>query len=531
MVKPNRRKRHRKPKAQAEAVKKRTLKEILLTPSSIIVALIAASSVIYRLLTAQPIDTRGDAYWIWRMCRELIEQGKPFAPPGIWDHRMLRWALSLPVMTIQRLFDASPASYYIWPILTSTLTVVFIYLIVSKLVSRTAGIFAAGIMMLYPEMAAQGSQIMPTGTAAMYVTIAIYCLLQWKESPKWFWPVMIAGLVFCGYGAKITTIFVLPGFMTALLYYGYQDKWNLAVFKPVTFFLVTFMLLFAAECLIFQHITTTTGGRIGCLMKGRHGSMEKRIESLDSKGDTSWRGRAGTLREYLLYFAAYHKYLKQNNAFLMNLGFLMAAMLILLKNKRLYLLAFIFIPAYLLFTYAVLGTYPFMRMERINNRYYIICYAVSIMMFVSGVFNLSDRLKIKQPGTFSEKTFRTAAASIVCLLAMGFLLDVPTLSSNVRITRNNYQKVEQARESGLPVLMKMTDKQKKDWNCIKRYRAFYGTTEENFYARPKAVKLSDEKGNESVYYVLEDNGVRSSKTYLLSSKTGNFIFIKHSQGD
>ena len=469
------------------------------------------------------------------MCRDLVEQGRSFAQPGIWDHRMMRWALSVPMIIIQKLYDSSPASYYIWPILSSTLTAIFMHLIGTRLISRMAGIFSAVIIILLPEMVSQGSQILATGTAAMFIMIAIYCLLRWKESLKWIWLIVASTLVFCSYGAKVTSVFFLPGIIISLLYYSYKGKWNFQIFKPVTIFMITFLLLFVAECLIFQKITSTPGGRAACLLKGRHGSVEKRIESLDEKGDTSWRGRAKTLPEYLLYFAAYHKYLPQRNAFLLNFGFLLAALLILLKNKRLYMLAFIFIPAYLMFTYAVLGAYPFMRMERINNRYYTACYAISILTSVCTMISLNSKFSFKNPGNLPKK-YGTVVnfGFMACLIFMFFFIDPPSLRSssnlNIKITQNNYEKIEQARNGMYPILMKATDNQQKDWKYIKRYRAFYGDSRFSFYERPKAVKLSDQQNRDSVYYVLESNQARKFDACLLSSITGNFVFQKFTQG-
>ncbi len=503
-----------------------SFKNILFSTPGVAILLMILS-ITMRMLTAQPIDTSGDAFWVWRMCRDFLDHSKPFAPPGIWDHRMLRWALALPMIISQKLFDASPASYYIWPIISSTLTVIFTFLIANKLTSRFVGVLTAITMIFYPAMVYQGSQFMPTGTAAMFVIIAIYCLLKWIDSRNYAWIFLASALVFCGYGAKVTTVFFLPGIILSLLYYSYKGMRKIQTYKPVVVFMGFFLVLFVIECMVFQNITTTPGGRAGCLFNGRHGSVDKRIESLDKKGDTSWRGRSETLSEYLLYFKAYHKYLRPANAFLLNFGFLMAVVLVLFKNKKLYILAFIFIPAYLLFTYAVLGTYPFMRMERINNRYYTVSYAISIIIFMCGIYSFKDRLNFKEFTCCSKKYgLGICLTTITSLVLLYFLVSIPLTGKNVTITRNNFQKVKLARESACPILMKVTNKPKKDWKWIKRYRSFYGSTETSLYARPKGIKIKNNAGEDSAYYILELNKARIRKQYLLSSIRSDFVFMK-----
>jgi len=484
----------------------------------VIIIAITIFSLIIRICSCQGLDKGGDAFWIWSLCRYLLEQGKAFAGPGIWDHRMTRWMLYIPMIVIQKLFGATPTAYYIWPFASSTITAIFLFLSGAKLISKTAGVFAGVIYILYPMMTLQGSQINPTGTAAMCISIAIYCFVRWKDSKKPVWLIFLSVMVFCGYGAKVTSLFFAPGFVLGIVYYSYQGKWKPNVFKPLIIFLAVFSVLFVVECLVFQKLTTTPGGRFGGLIKGRHGNVASRAESLDKK-DTSWRGRANTLQEYVSYFNAYRKYLEPKNTFLLNLGFLAAILIFIFKIRRLYLLAFVFIPTYLLFTYGVLGTFPFFRPERINPRYYTAIYAISILMFICMAASIRNRITLSIFQNASEDGKLTLnVGTILCVVLLFYLAEIPYPTNNFSISRSNYKKVKQSREKHYPVLMEQSADPNRDWKYIKRYRAFYGETKTPFYSRPKLIKLKANDGKEGIYYLLElTPGPKIDNKYLLTS--------------
>ncbi|MHC4130735.1 MAG: ArnT family glycosyltransferase [Planctomycetota bacterium] len=432
------------------------------------------------------------------------------------------------MIVIQKLFGATPAAFYIWPFISSTVTAIFIYLAGARLVSKKAGIFASIIFVLYPEITYQGSSFMPTGTAAMYVSIAIFFLLKWRDDKKWIWLVLVPTAVFFGYGAKETTLFFLPGFLLYIIYYSYKGKWKYIVFKPAAFFLAVVLVLFISECLVFQKITTTPGGRFSCLLKGKHGNAQGRLESLD-RSNIGWRGRAESLQEYVFYFTAYRKFLHNYNAALLNFGFLIAVLIFLLRIKNLYPLSFVFIPTYLIFTYASVGAFPFLRPEKINDRYYTACYALSILMFACLAASVRKKFTVSLLKNRSESEHNKItldAGFILCLILTFFLAKIPYPTRHFSITCNNYKKVKLARAKEQPILMLQEPNTSQGWKYIKRYRAFYGDTKDPFYDKPRLIKMKDANNKESVFYILEysqKKGV-SPDTYLLTSKEGNFVW-------
>ncbi|MBN2064601.1 MAG: glycosyltransferase family 39 protein [Sedimentisphaerales bacterium] len=494
-----------------------------LCSTPILLLIITIVSLILRTLTVGYLDSTGDAYMIWRACRELIEQGTPFSPPGVWDHRMLRWALSIPMLISQQITNSHPGSYYLWPIVSSTITTVFSFLLAKKLTTTIPALFVAVTVMLYPMIQYHGSQIMPLGTGVMFTLIAIYCLFCWLDRKSWLLLILSSIMMFCAYGAKITAFFFLPGIFIVILKGSYNGKWNFKTFKPLAIFCLVFLVLFIIECVVFQNITTVTGGRFGCLLNGQ-GDLEVRTQYLEQRGHVEWRSQAETLKEYLLYFMAYHKYVPSVNAWLLNGGILLSFVLLMIKNHKLREMAIIYIPAYLIFTYAVLGTYPFVKPERIISRYYTVCYVMSIIMALCTLFYLWGKMNIK---TISLKTKNISLGNIVILItAVSLFLYVtekPKYGQNISITQENYAKVLQARREMAPILMRSTDDQKHDWKYIKRYRAFYGKTTEGFYSPPMAVKVN-ENGKEVVYIVLETNNSTTIQKALIVSDNGRFVF-------
>ncbi len=494
-----------------------------LSSTPILLLIITIVSLILRTLTVGPLDSSGDAYWIWRVCRELIEQGTPFAPPGVWDHRMLRWALSIPMMISQQMFNAHPASYFLWPIISATITTVFSFLLAKKLTTTIPALIVALTVMLYPMTNYHGSQVMPTGTALMFTLIAIYCLFCWLDRKSWLLLILSSIMMFCAYGAKITAFFFFPGIFIIILKGSYSGKWNFKTFKPLAIFCLAFLILFIIECVVFQNITTVTGGRFGCLLNGQ-GDLEVRTQYLHQRGHEDWRAQAETLKEYLLYFMAYHKYVPPVNAWLINGGILLSFALLMIKNNKLREMAIIYIPAYFIFTYAVLGAYPFVRMERVLSRYFTVCYVMSIIMAFCTLFYLWGKVNIK---TISLKSKSISLGNIFILIAaislFVYVTEKPKFGQNISITQENYAKVLQARREMAPILMRTTDNQKHDWKYIKRYRAFYGTTTEGFYSPPMAIKVN-ENGKEVVYIVLEPNRSTTIQKALIVSDNGRFVF-------
>ncbi|MFI4912968.1 MAG: ArnT family glycosyltransferase [Sedimentisphaeraceae bacterium JB056] len=481
----------------------------LLSNTYMLIGFIITLSVCLRVYCGEVFDNGGDAFWMWRVCREFMENGTAFAPPGNWDHRMLRWALYLPMMLLLKIFGGGPIAYFTYPIFVTTLSAILIFFIGKKLHSKTAGLFASVIFTLYPTIVEQGSQILPTGTVTMCLLGSILCLLYWQEKNKWYWLAISSFLVFWGYGAKITMLFFVPGIVLYLIYVQYQKKSVPGIIKSLAIFGLVFIVLLTVETAVFEKITTFDGGRLGCLIHGRHGSSSKMVDKL---GYSGWQVKADNLPSYLLYFSGYDEYAGDTNAALINLGILAAIVIVLLKQRHLYAIAYPYIVAYLLFTYLVVGVYPFVRPERILERYYNMLYTLSIIMQIVLYMQISNNFIIKLK-TKSNQIFnvRVATNILLCFIFMVIFAEIPKPTNNLRLMSQNYNSVKKARQENIPILM--TKKNiSKDFKQIKRYRSFYGKTDESFYSRPKIVKIV--KDNETQEYYLLEHG-QTQTAYLL----------------
>lgn len=147
---------------------------------------------------------------------------------------MMRWTITLPVYFLQNSISKHPAFIYFFPIVYSTISAVFCYLIsVQTTGRRIVGFMAALFFILLPQNISAGAQFFPMGPAVMYLLIAAYCALRFLDDRKTRWIFFTAIFWFCSWGAKVTMLIYVPAFCLFFFLVTYFKSDNLAERKFV----------------------------------------------------------------------------------------------------------------------------------------------------------------------------------------------------------------------------------------------------------------------------------------------------------
>lgn len=108
---------------------------LFLNNQLIIIGAIALISLIFRVYTAAPVESGGDALYKWWELRKYSELNMAF-PETVWSHHMMRWVINLPVYFIQNSVSKNPAFIYLFPIVYSTISSVLCYFITFQITKK-----------------------------------------------------------------------------------------------------------------------------------------------------------------------------------------------------------------------------------------------------------------------------------------------------------------------------------------------------------------------------------------------------------
>jgi hypothetical protein len=164
-----------------------------------------------RLLTLESIEVGGDAITVWEFARDLL-QGAGF--PDKFNHHTLRFGLVIPTLLTQWILGPGATTYFVGPLIASTLVHLLTYLIGRKLSGPLAGLLATVGLLLFEPMVRASSQILPETYGPLFVLAAIYSALEFTDAAhKWsrYLSLGIAAVsgVFA-YGAKESYLYFLP---------------------------------------------------------------------------------------------------------------------------------------------------------------------------------------------------------------------------------------------------------------------------------------------------------------------------------
>ncbi len=242
--------------------------------------LLFAASVAVRILTAEYVDIGGDNATRWMQVHRLVE-GLGYTG---WTHQTVRWSIAMPLWAVMKFFGTNPTFYYVLPILSASLGVVFVFLIGEEIHGRRMGIAAAVLTMLFPQLAQSGSQLWPSVFIFAFVAASIWLILLWlrRRSPALL--VLAGTAFFLAWGARETAAYFFPGLLL-LIWLPSRDL------KGVVIFCLSAGLLFCCEWFYFWQDTGSLLGRMGVTKT-----------ALDHRGLSTL-----TLREYLLNILDYHK--------------------------------------------------------------------------------------------------------------------------------------------------------------------------------------------------------------------------------
>ncbi|WP_207260254.1 glycosyltransferase family 39 protein [Desulfovibrio sp. Huiquan2017] len=425
----------------------------------IMVVLVVAVSLLIRYATAQRIDMGGDAFFKWGLIREAIAHG-PL--PVAHIHHGLRWALNFPVYFIQLAFGDSVGNYYIWPMLSSTVTAVFSFLLIERIANWRWGALAAMFVMTSGRAAKNGSQFLPLGPCTMYMLGALFFLVLYLQTGKKRAVVASAILLFFSYGAKITAIYYFPAFLLVLLLCPVSPSQTMRRrFPSMLIFVAVLGLLFAAETgLIYK--TTGEPGRITALNTGAHGTSKDEAASLFSHGinkarkyfasnpyalppypdNIEWRSFSVTPFQYALSIFVY---LKAYRGFIvclfMYIAAILAGIIVYRRRKELYPLAVPYLFGFLGHAYAIRSIDPFIRPERILSRYLTLVTVLSMLVLLGFVYK-----KYVSGNTKAKKRITIFITLLLLAQSADHFIKHARIPNGIQHALNNQRVVEQARQ-------------------------------------------------------------------------------------
>lgn len=222
------------PLPPTETTPRRSLQGVVKLSLEVGVVVVCALVVFFRrLLELEEVEVGGDALIVWEFARNLVMGGEL---PSKLNHHTTRFGLVFPTMLVQWLFGAQATSYFIGPLVSSTLLHVWVYLIVRKLSGPVGGAASVLALLNFDAMIRGSSQILPESFGPMYGAFATYAALLFTEAKtlrgRWV-ALTLAGVgVIFAYGAKESYLFYAPGIALILWFGGAKgpllpERWSL----------------------------------------------------------------------------------------------------------------------------------------------------------------------------------------------------------------------------------------------------------------------------------------------------------------
>lgn len=225
---------------------------------------IFSATVVVRYFTAEYIDIGGDNSYTYYFVRHLIETGNFLQS---WNQHSIRWAITIPLYTLFRIFGVHPLLYYVLPFLLAGLGSVFVYLIGERLWGRSVGLLAFWMLLIFPQMAQTGSQLWPSIFQFPAAAASIYLIYRWSDTNSPIWLFLSVCTFFFSWGARASGIYFFPG----LLWIVWLERKNL---RPVLFYALVSAFLFVLETFVLWKLTGNPLGKLGIIKQTHVGTME-----------------------------------------------------------------------------------------------------------------------------------------------------------------------------------------------------------------------------------------------------------------
>ena len=231
----------------------------LFMKNNYLIALVILLTLVIRLVSLQLLDDSGDSKYYMEHVKQLLG-GLPYE----FNHWSARFAIILPVSFIRFITNDVAIGAYILPIIFSVLTAFLVMKIAILMENVEAGVLAAILLVVYPEMIRESSQILPGIFSMVYMLSALYFLLLYVLKKQHIIFVMLSAIfVFLAYGTHIINLFFAPGLLLIILFNG-KKPW-----KAVICFAGLLLVLFLAETLLYHLFTDFSLGRID-VIRGSH---------------------------------------------------------------------------------------------------------------------------------------------------------------------------------------------------------------------------------------------------------------------
>jgi hypothetical protein len=170
----------------------------------------------YRVLTTPMIETGGDAAWHWFYAKTWLAE---LAGGHIRDHHAARFSINSLTAAFQGLFGTHLIVYYLPAFSMSVAQVIFVYLLCRRATGVWAAVLASLLVILHPQMARNGAQLIPGIFCGTYVIACFYMLSRNFAPPQGRTQtniVLAAVLLFCAYLSKETNLFFAPACLLAV---------------------------------------------------------------------------------------------------------------------------------------------------------------------------------------------------------------------------------------------------------------------------------------------------------------------------
>lgn len=322
-----------------------------------LVLLLTVGTVLFRLFTLEIIEDSGDGMFYWQAIQKLYH-GIAY---GTLNHWTTRFGLIMPGLGVVSVLGTHPLVYYVLPFILSVVQVILVYQLGRQLHGRNAGLLAAFLLLLYPEMVRASSQLLPGVFSGTYLLLVGFCLLYFYRSggKKLSW--LLAGVVvmFLAYETKITNLFFLPGILLATWLVRKKLR------DPLLFGALLFGL-FILECLVYYHFT-------GDLMARAHAITGHHLDH-------------GQLKP-VSFFYLFYRWIRPGPHFILVLFLTLGAAYTMLKPRKVGQVHMILLPvlSFIFFlTFTIKSVSPLVPATTFQIRYWNV--AMPLMLVLSSLY-------------------------------------------------------------------------------------------------------------------------------------------------
>jgi hypothetical protein len=177
-----------------------------------VIAAVLALCLLVRLLRLQPVEYYEDEVSRWHFVRQWFYDNDFRHAP--WTHQMARFGINVPLFFVLAALGRHASVYYVWPVASFALQVLFTYLTIRRLGGRGAAVLGAVLLSVFTGMDRGACQLMPDGFGATGMILVMYLLVRFQDTDarrplRWL---IGAALAFVWtYEIKESNLLFLPG--------------------------------------------------------------------------------------------------------------------------------------------------------------------------------------------------------------------------------------------------------------------------------------------------------------------------------